>query len=333
MRRASRRRGTPARRRGRCIRGGRGRLPSSSLIPSASASSACTRCGHGLIVQVPSCIVRSRYGGRRTAPIGETRGDARAVPARPGGRLPQPWLVRGLPASRVRALPGMATGARARARRLHRSAARRAARRRSIGARRLRRCRAGRPDLRPERDDRREHGGALARPPAGRRGARDRARVRRVRSRLGSGLRARPGRATSGWRRRCRSATSSSRSSPPAPSGRASCMSPTSRRRRACCCRSRRSCAARREAGLVTVVDGAHASRPGSARPRGARRGFLCGQLPQVALRAEGSRLPPRAAGASGARRRADRQLGARGAGDVHLPDASSRERATRPPT
>src|SRR5438477_4007712 len=42
-------------------------LAVSSLIPSDRASSACTRCGHGPIVQVPSCIARSRYGQRRTA--------------------------------------------------------------------------------------------------------------------------------------------------------------------------------------------------------------------------------------------------------------------------
>src|SRR5438034_276639 len=37
-----------------------------SLTPSASASSDWTPCGHGRTVQVPSCIVSSRYGGRRT---------------------------------------------------------------------------------------------------------------------------------------------------------------------------------------------------------------------------------------------------------------------------
>src|SRR5665647_1554382 len=42
-------------------------LAVSSLIPSDSASSACTRCGHGPIVQVPSCIVLARYGYRRIA--------------------------------------------------------------------------------------------------------------------------------------------------------------------------------------------------------------------------------------------------------------------------
>src|SRR5690348_2578142 len=38
----------------------------SSLIPSDCASSTCTRCGDGLIVQVPSCIVQPRYGHGRT---------------------------------------------------------------------------------------------------------------------------------------------------------------------------------------------------------------------------------------------------------------------------
>src|SRR4029079_13599068 len=37
-----------------------------SLISSASASSDCTPYGHGRTVQVPSCIVRPRYGERRT---------------------------------------------------------------------------------------------------------------------------------------------------------------------------------------------------------------------------------------------------------------------------
>src|SRR3954463_12396973 len=41
-------------------------LAVSSLIPSSCASSVCTRCGHGRIVQVPSCIGESRYGHRRT---------------------------------------------------------------------------------------------------------------------------------------------------------------------------------------------------------------------------------------------------------------------------
>src|SRR4051794_24057112 len=41
-------------------------LAVSSLMPSSSASSVCTRCGHGLIVQLPSCIGESRYGHRRT---------------------------------------------------------------------------------------------------------------------------------------------------------------------------------------------------------------------------------------------------------------------------
>src|SRR5688500_2772497 len=38
-----------------------------SLTPSASASAPASPCGHGLIVQVPSCIARPRYGAGRTA--------------------------------------------------------------------------------------------------------------------------------------------------------------------------------------------------------------------------------------------------------------------------
>src|SRR5579864_9466128 len=39
----------------------------SSLTPSEETSRACTSCGHGRNVQVPSCIEGSRYGQRRTA--------------------------------------------------------------------------------------------------------------------------------------------------------------------------------------------------------------------------------------------------------------------------
>src|ERR671937_790359 len=41
-----------------------GRSPSRNA--RAAASSRCTPYGHGRMVQVPSCIVRPRYGGRRT---------------------------------------------------------------------------------------------------------------------------------------------------------------------------------------------------------------------------------------------------------------------------
>src|SRR4029079_13599067 len=43
----------------------------------------------------------------------------RAVPPRPGRRLSEPWLVRRLPAAGLRALPGLAARARARAGRPH----------------------------------------------------------------------------------------------------------------------------------------------------------------------------------------------------------------------
>ena len=58
----------------------------------------------------------------------------------------------------------------------------------------------------------------------------------------------------------------------------------------------------------------------GRPRPRRARRGLLRRQLPQVDVRAEGRRVPARAARVAGARRRPDRELGLRGAGDVHQP-------------
>ena len=56
---------------------------------------------------------------------------ARALSPRSRRRLSQPWLVRRLPAAGVRALPGVAARARARAGGLHRAAARRAARARA----------------------------------------------------------------------------------------------------------------------------------------------------------------------------------------------------------
>ena len=81
----------------------------------------------------------------------------------------------------------------------------------SRSARRL--CRSGRerPDVRPERDHRREHGGARARPAAGRRSARNRPRVRRVRPHVAVAVRADAARATSARRSASCSSTVSER--------------------------------------------------------------------------------------------------------------------------
>ena len=153
----------------------------------------------------------------------------------------------------------------------------------------------------------------------GRRGARDRPRVRRVRSHVGASSASGRARATSAPRSRCRSTRRRRADLRRRTERTRASTSRTSRRRPGCCCRSRRSSRARARSGLITIVDGAHAAGAGRPRPRRARRGLLRRQLPQVAVRAEGRRLPPRAPRVAGARRRPDRQLGLRRPGDVHL--------------
>ena len=114
-------------------------------------------------------------------------------------------------------------------------------------------------------------------------------------------------------------------------SGRASSTSPTSRRKPA----------------LVLPLEEIVAPRPrarprhdrrrraragaGAARPRRARRRLLRRELPQVALRTEGRRLPPRPTRAPGARRRGDRQLGVRRGPRRSSRGSRGRARATRP--
>ena len=300
-------------------------LAVSSLIPSASASSACTRCGHGPIVQVPSCIVQPRYGGRRTARIRETRAvreefllDPEVVFLNHGsfGACPRPVFER----------------YQAWQRELEREPV-------DFIMRRLRRPARGgpRPSLGAyvgaEPDDLTfvqnattgvNMAARVARPPAGRRGARDRARVRRLRSRVGGDLRA-DRRALRRAETPLPSATSSSSSSRAqtertrvvyashitsatgaAPAGRGDRAPRTRGRPR------RRSSTARTHPAQV------------AARPRRARRGLLCGELPQMAVRAEGRRLPARATRAAGARRGADRQLGPRRAVDLRLADGAA---------
>ena len=71
-------------------------------------------------------------------------------------------------------------------------------------------------------------------------------------------------------------------------------------------------CAAAREAGALAVVDGAACAGSRPARPRPARRRRLRGELPQVALGAQGRGLPLGAAGASALDRAARRLVGVR---------------------
>ncbi len=69
-------------------------------------------------------------------------------------------------------------------------------------------------------------------------------------------------------------------------------------------------CDAARRAGVLSIVDGAHVPGPHAARRRRRWGGRVCGQLPQVAVRAEGLRIPVGATGAPGLDRAARRQLG-----------------------
>ncbi len=162
----------------------------SSLIPSAWARSAAVRCGHGRSVQVPSfisCNHATEGAGRHTSTLGCVR--ARPLPPRSGRRLPQPrglrrdalgrsssatrWWQLELerePSAFMRRLPGLFEEVR-----------------QALGA--YVGADAGRPDVRPERDHRRQHRGASARPPPGRRGAHDRSRIRRLRPHMGAALR------------------------------------------------------------------------------------------------------------------------------------------------
>ena len=273
---------------------------------------------------MPSCIVQSRYGGRRTTYCGRACSELFLLD--PDVVYLEPRLVRRLPAAGLRALPGLAARARARAGRLHRHAAcdgllaeARAALAAYVGAQ------AGRPDLRPERDDGREHG-----------------RARRSTC----------SRATRCCRPTSSTARATSRGSTSARGGRALRARghpPAARRRHGAIFArrtertravyvshitsetgllppgrgDRRSAPARE--GLVAIVDGAHA--PGQRRPRPgrARRRLLRRQLPQVALRAEGRRLPPRAPRLAGARRRRRSSAGA-----TRSPRRSSRARSAR---
>ena len=193
-------------------------------------------------------------------------------------------------------------------------------------ARRLRRRRRRRPDASSRTRHRREHGGARARPAAGRRGARDRSRVRRLRPHVGVGLRARR-RARTCARRVDELVRAAS------PNGRASSSSRTSPRRPALLLPVEEIVARGRELGLITIVDGAHAPAHVAARPRRARRGLLRRQLPQVAVRAQGRRLPLRraASGRSASTARSSSWGYAR-ARRRSSHARSCRARATRPP-
>ena len=122
----------------------------------------------------------------------------------------------------------------------------------------------------------------------------------------------RRGARTCARRSRCRSTTSRTRSSRAHASARAPSTSRTSRPRPASSSPSRRSSRAPAPQGLVD--DRRRRTRAGARRPRPrrARRRLLRRQLPQVDVRAEGRRLPARRDRLAGARRRPDRQLGLR---------------------
>ena len=127
----------------------------------------------------------------------------RALPPRSRGHLPQPRLVRRVPAARVRALPGLAARARARAGGVHRpprfpSCSPRLAPRSPRTSARA----ADDLDLRPERHHRREHGRALARPAPGDEILATDARIRRPDVLLATGVCERTVRATSRVARR-----------------------------------------------------------------------------------------------------------------------------------
>ncbi len=221
-----------------------------------------------------------------------------------GDHLPQPRLVRRLP---HRGAPGAVRAARApgvRARTLPRARARAAAGRGPRRAGRLPRRGRGRPGLRAQRHHGREHGAALAAlraratscsPPTTSTTPRA---TRWTGSPAAWGVKVGGGAAALAlphprrpWWRPCW------RTSPRAPG---CCSSTTSPARRRSSSRSqelvRRAARARRgDAGGRRARP-----RPGAAVPARAGRGLLHRQLPQVAVRSQGRRLPPRAQGSSG---------------------------------
>ena len=187
MRRHARRRGTRARRRGRCSPRRTRTLAVSSLIPSAARElglqpgAGTDECPGALVHRALTVGARSDdiLGGVRELFLLDpdvvflNHGSFGACP-RPVFERYQAWqreLEREPVDFIARRLPALLAAARGELGAY-------------VGAPRRR------PDLRHERDHRREHRRTLARPAARRRGARDRPRVRRVRPRLGVARRA-----------------------------------------------------------------------------------------------------------------------------------------------